>query len=229
MAAELAVKVFGVVVLPDHLVGAGMADALDHAGVVQRVRQDHRAGDAAAERRERGPVRDIARGEDQRGLLAVQVGQLGLQQGVVVVGARDVAGAARARAAGVDRLLHRLGHLRVLAHAEIVVGAPDGDLARAAVVVVHRPRKGAALAFQIGEDAVVAVVPQLVELGGEKGVEVHGVSSVSYSFRVWARAASSARVSRPAAAGPSASVPAARARSARQAARSPPPRPGSAA
>ena len=34
-----------VVVLPQHLVGAGVADAFDHAGVVLRVRQDHRVGD----------------------------------------------------------------------------------------------------------------------------------------------------------------------------------------
>ena len=80
--------------------------------------------------RERRPVRDVARGEEQRRRLAVQVGELALQQHVVVGGAGDVAGAAGAGAAAVDRRVHRRQHRRVLAHAEIVVRAPDGDLGR---------------------------------------------------------------------------------------------------
>ena len=84
------------------------------------------------QRAERRPVGDVAGGEQQRRFLAVQVGELALEQHVVVVGAGDVAGAAGAGAAAVERLVHRLEHGRVLAHAEIVVGAPDGDLRRGA-------------------------------------------------------------------------------------------------
>ena len=95
---ELAVEVGRVVVLPDPLLGARMADSLDHRGMVQRVREDHRVRQAGPERAERRPVRDVARGEEQRRFLAVQVGELALEQHVIVGGAGDVAGAAGARA-----------------------------------------------------------------------------------------------------------------------------------
>ena len=60
--------------------GAAVADALDHRGVVERVGQDDAVGKLRAQRAERRPVRHIARGEQQRGFLVVQVGQLGLEQ-----------------------------------------------------------------------------------------------------------------------------------------------------
>ena len=56
-------------------------------------------GSRAPERAEGGPVGDVAGGEEQRRRLAVQVGELALQQHVVVGGAGDVAGAAGAGAA----------------------------------------------------------------------------------------------------------------------------------
>ena len=46
-----------------------------------------------------------------------------------MVGAGDVAGAAGAGAHRASRLVHGVDHGGVLAHAEIVVGAPDGDFA----------------------------------------------------------------------------------------------------
>src|SRR3546814_3920344 len=55
---------------------------------------------------ERRPVRYVAGGEQQGRFLAVQRRQLALQQHVVVVGAGNVAGAAGAGAAAVDRLVH---------------------------------------------------------------------------------------------------------------------------
>ena len=84
-------------------------------------------GKHACQRRQRRVVRDVARREQQRRFLAVQIGELALQLDVEVGGAGDVARAARAGAGGVDRLVHGGEHLRVLAHAEIVVGAPDRD------------------------------------------------------------------------------------------------------
>ena len=41
---QLAVQIFGVVVLPDHLLAARVANALDHRGVVELIGQDHRIG-----------------------------------------------------------------------------------------------------------------------------------------------------------------------------------------
>ena len=43
---------------------------------------------------------------------------------VDVIRARDVARAARSRAAAVESLVHGLDHQRMLPHAEIIVGAP---------------------------------------------------------------------------------------------------------
>ena len=88
-------------------------------------------GSSFCQRRQRRLVGDVGRGEQQRRFLAVQVGELALQLDVVVRGAGDVARAARAGADGVDRLVHGGDHGRVLAHAEIVVRAPDGDVAGA--------------------------------------------------------------------------------------------------
>ena len=84
-------------------------------------------GQELDERRQRRVVGHVGGREEQRRLLAVQVGELGLELDVIVGGAGDVARAARAGADGVDRLVHGGEHGRVLAHAEIVVGAPDGD------------------------------------------------------------------------------------------------------
>jgi hypothetical protein len=68
---------------------------------------------------------------------------------VTVIGAADVAGAAGA--AAVERLVHRLQHLRVLAHAEIIVGAPHHDVAAAARTAIDRTGKRSCLAFEIGD------------------------------------------------------------------------------
>ncbi len=109
-AASCRSRSVDVVVLPDALFGARMADALDHRGVVLFVRQDDEARNVGAERAERRPVGDIAGGEEQRRFLAVQVGKFALEQHMVMVGAGNVAGAAGAGAALVDRLVHRRDH-----------------------------------------------------------------------------------------------------------------------
>ena len=119
-----------IVVAENLLVAAGLADALDHRIVVVGVRQDQAVRNQLGDGRDAGLVRDIARGEDQRGGLAVQVGELALQLDQRMVGAGDVAGAAGAGAHAGRGLDHGADHLGVLAHAEIVVGAPDHDLAR---------------------------------------------------------------------------------------------------
>ena len=112
---------------------AAMADAGDHRGVVELIGEDDQARQDLLQRRQRRLVGDVAGGEQQRGLLAVQVGQLGLEFDVIVGGAGDVARAARARAGLVDGPVHGLDDDRVLALAEIVVGAPDDHVARLAL------------------------------------------------------------------------------------------------
>ena len=140
---------------------------------LKRVGEDHRAGQPRAEGAEGRPVRDVARGEQQRRRLAVQVGELALQQHVLVGGAGDVAGAAGAGAVLVDRGVHRRDHLRVLAHAEVVVRAPDGDLGGPVADEAAGAREVAAAAGELGEDAVVALLAEGVELAAEQGVVVH--------------------------------------------------------
>ena len=120
-AVEQARQVGGVVVPEDVFFGAAVADAGDHRGMVEGVRQHHRSRHLARERRECSIVGDIIRGEDQCRLAAVQIGDLAFEQQVQVIVTGDVAGAPRTRTHGPQRLLHRREDCGVLAHAEVVV------------------------------------------------------------------------------------------------------------
>ena len=87
----------------------------------------------------------------------MQVGKLGLELDMIMGGAGDVARAAGARADRLDRLMHGGEHGWVLAHAEIVVGAPHGHVAGAARGEVIGGGIGAAAALQVGKDPVAAL------------------------------------------------------------------------
>ena len=141
LRGEQLFEVLHVVVAPDLLFGAGLAHALDHRVVVPGVGEDQAVRQQLRDGRDAGLVRHVAGGEDERRLLAVQVGKLRLQLDQRMVGAGDVARAARARAHARRGLDHRADHLRVLAHAEIVVGAPDHDV-RACPAASARRRAG---------------------------------------------------------------------------------------
>ncbi len=171
---EQTVEIGRVVVAEDVPVGARVADALYHRGMVLRVGEDGAVREFPCERAEGGPVRHVTGGEEERCRLAVEVGEGAFEFHVVVVGAGDVARSARAGAAPVQRLVHRVEHLRVLAHAEIVVGAPHGDFLRAATFMVALgPRKRAAPTLEVREDAIIAGVPKSVEAVGEVLFVVH--------------------------------------------------------
>jgi hypothetical protein len=153
---------------------ARIADAGDHRGVVELVREDHAAGQDLGERRQRRVVRDVARREQQRAFLAVQVGEFGLELDVVVRVATDVAGAAGARADVVQRLFHGLDHLGVLAHGEVVVRTPDGDRLRPVVPgEAARVGEGALVAQDVDEHAVPAFGVQTLDSLVEDLVVVH--------------------------------------------------------
>ncbi|SRR5260370_134998 len=94
-----------------------------------------------------------------------------------VAGARDVAGAARAGPGALQLHGHCRQHLGVLAHAEVVVRAPHGDLG--ADAVVEGARKAAAAPFEIGEDPVASLGMERIEARLEEIVEVHGCDSRS--------------------------------------------------
>ena len=87
--------------------------------------------------------------------------------------AADVARAARPGADAMQRLLHGRHDRGMLAHAQIVVGAPDGDRLRA---VVSRKALGigkiALGAQDIDEDAVAALVMKAVNRCSENAFVV---------------------------------------------------------
>src|SRR5665811_2264084 len=89
------------------------------------------------------------------------------------MGAGDVAGAPRAGADSGGGFHHGADHFRVLPHAEIVVGAPDHDVARAHRGMPHRVREPAGDALEIGENPVAPLVMQAVEGGTEKLAVIH--------------------------------------------------------
>ncbi|MNI46795.1 hypothetical protein D3C73_1012770 [compost metagenome] len=179
--AHQPVQIAPVVVGEDVLLHARAAHALDHGGVVQGVGKDHRPRQARRQRRQGRIIGRIARGEQQRRLLAVQIGQIALQQDVFVASAGDVARAARARAIGADCPLRRLDHLGVDAHRQIVVRAPDGDGPLAPVI----PGVGPALRqpLQIGEDAIPALLLQIVQIAAEEVGEIESAHDITSHHR----------------------------------------------
>ena len=161
-----------VVVAEDALGTAIAAHALDHRGVVQRVGIDDQPGEQFGQRAQGRVIGDIGRGEQQRRFLAVQIGQLGLQLLVIHRGAGDVAGAAGACAGCVDGVMHRVQHNRVLAHAQIVVAAPHGDVLLGAVGTgPDRMREMALLAFDVDEGPVTALFVK----AGNRCVQFRGI------------------------------------------------------
>ena len=168
---QAALQILGVVMAENLLLGAAVADARDHRGVVQRVRQYDDAGDFLRQGRQRRLVRDIARSKDQRRLAPVQIGQLAFEFEMQMPVAGDVARAAGAGPERLDRPGHRRQHVRVLAHAEIIVRAPHRDLGPDAVIV--SPREAAAAPLEVGEDAVSPLGAERVEALFEKSVVVH--------------------------------------------------------
>ncbi len=73
----------------------------------------------------------------------MKIGEFLLEENVVMGGAADVTGAAGAGADIVDRIMHRLDDIGMLAHAEIVVAAPDDDVFDAVLGVPAGLRKRA--------------------------------------------------------------------------------------
>jgi hypothetical protein len=117
----------------------------------------------------------------------VEVGERALELHQRAVGARDVARAAGADAELGGGILHCGDHLGVLAHAEIIVRAPDGDFA---LVVSRIPEDGAGEtprnALEVGENAVALFLPQGVDGVLEKPAIVHCPTLVVQATRLLA-------------------------------------------
>src|SRR5215831_3729621 len=93
-----------------------------------------------------------------------------------MIGAGDVAGAASAGSHAGRRLHHGADHARMLPHAEVIVGAPDHDLARTVGRMPRCARESPGHALELDEDAVASLVMQPVECAGEKLLVPHSAS-----------------------------------------------------
>ena len=162
-----------VVVPEDLLLAPGLAHALDHGIVVEGVGQDQAVGKQLGDGRDAGLVRHVARGEDEGAFLAVQVGELLLERDQGMIGAGDVAGAAGAGAHPGRGLHHRPDHLGVLAHAQIVVGAPHDDVTGAVGGMPNGARKAPGQTFQVGKNPIAPLVLEPGESAGKKHVVIH--------------------------------------------------------
>jgi hypothetical protein len=89
-----------------------------------------------------------------------------------MIGAGDVARSAGTGAHARGRIDHRPHHLRMLGHAEVIVRAPDHHVARTVRRVPDRVWKPPSQPFQIGEDAVAALMAKLVQGQVEIGIVV---------------------------------------------------------
>ncbi len=177
-----------VVVAEDLLLAIRLAHALDHRIVIPGIRQDQAVRHQLGERRNAGFVRDVAGGEDQRRFLAVQVGKLALELDERMIIAGDVAGAAGAGAHARRGLDHGADHFGILAHAEIVVRAPDHDVLRSVGRMPYRVRKASGDTLEIGEHPVAPLAVQARQRIGEKAAVIHGFTLVlALDFGLFAR------------------------------------------
>ena len=177
--AQQLLEMLDIVVAPYLLFGAGFAHALDHGIVVERVGEQQAVRQQLCNRGDAGLVRDIARGKDQRGLLAVQLRQFALELDQRMIGAGDIArppGPGAHPCCGLD---HRAHDFRMLGHAEVIVRAPDHHVTRTIRRMPDGMRKPARQTLEIGKNPVAPLVPELFQRIIEKDVVVHDAPSVS--------------------------------------------------
>lgn len=134
-AAHQFIEMGHVVVPKDEPFCSGPPYPLDHGVMVLRIREDRTVRQNAAKSSQCGQIAHPARCEDQSRFLAVQVRKLGFKGDMLPVGARDVPRAPGARTRQVDGLVHGGQNIRVLAHSEIIVAAPDCQPCRGRVVM----------------------------------------------------------------------------------------------
>ena len=173
-----------VVVAEDPLGPAIALDAFDHRGVIQRIGIDDQPREQLGQRRQRRVIGDIGRGKDQRGFLGVQIGQFGLQPLVIDGRARDIARAARPGARAIQRLMHGVQHDGMLAHPQIIIAAPDGDVLFFTIgTVPDGLRKTSLRTFDVDEGAIATFFVKLGNGVVQGGVIVHRGRSLALLAR----------------------------------------------
>src|SRR6267154_1535437 len=146
-----------IVVAPNLPGTASGTHAFDHRIVIERIGQDQAVRKEPGHRRDARMVGHVARRENERRFLAMEIRKLGLQLHQRPVCTRDVARSAGAGSHPARGGAHRFDHLRVLAHAKIIVRAPDHDVPLAARAVPERMGELSHLTLQVSEDAVATL------------------------------------------------------------------------
>ena len=77
---------------------------------------------------------------------------------MLVVGSRDIARTTRTAAAIVNCTFHRLDHQRVLAHAQIIIRAPNCNFVWRIRIVAYGAWKLTALALKFRKNAIIAFI-----------------------------------------------------------------------
>jgi hypothetical protein len=113
----------------------------------------------------------------------VQIGKLTLQFDQRMIVAGDIAGAAGAGAHPGRGLHHGADHLGMLAHAQIIVRAPDRDRLRPLRRMPHRMRKPPGNALEIGKHPIAPLVMQPRQRAGEIAVVIEVGSVLGISHR----------------------------------------------
>ena len=126
-----------------------------------------------------GLVRDIAGGENECRFLAVQIGKFAFELDQRVIVAGDIAGAAGASPHAGRGLHHSADHFGMLAHAEIVVRAPDHDILRPVRRMPDRMRKAASDPLEVGKDPVASLAPQPGKGVGKISIVIHEVPATA--------------------------------------------------
>jgi hypothetical protein len=99
--------------------------------------------------------------------------ELSLEFDERMVGAGNISRTARARTHASGCLDHRSDHLRMLRHPEVVVGAPDHDVARAKRGVPNCVRETAGYALKVRKHPVTPFIPQPIEGRSEITSVIH--------------------------------------------------------
>jgi len=90
-----------------------------------------------------------------------------------VIGASDVTGAAGAGAHAGRGLDHGAYYLGMLAHAEIIVRAPDHDVARTMRGMPRGAWKATGVALEVGKNSIPALVLQFGQCLREMSLMIH--------------------------------------------------------
>src|SRR6202045_1975024 len=90
---------------------------------------------------------------------------------MVMAGSRNVARPARAGSDPIESVMHCCEHRRMLAHSQIIVGAPDGNLTLQAMIKGLRKVAGASL--QVRRDSISIFASDELETRLKELVEIH--------------------------------------------------------